>query len=321
MEQTKALSPWERVPRTAAGEGRWAIPSQLQRPPLQRVSSFDSPTMKQEFSLAHLTCLNCSPPELIEVAARTGYDYVSLRPIAVTPNEPKYPLGEDKNLLKRTKAALADTGLELLDIELARILPDVNPKTYVPAFEAAAELGGRHVLSSGWTPDRNYVAERFAEICDLARPFGLTVDFEFVTFAAMGTLADAAAVVGSAGRDNGGICIDTLHFYRSNTQLEELDDLPKSWFRFMQLCDAPKESPATTEGLIFAARSDRKFVGEGGLNLASVINRLPAMPYSLEIPNAKLALTMSPMDVAKKAIDTAKAYLDATRLAPAMTKT
>src|SRR5690349_2567397 len=131
--------------------------------------------MKHEFSLAHLTCLQCSPPDLIEVAARAGYDYVSLRPIAVTPNEPKYPFGEDKALLKRTKTALAETGLRLLDIELARILPDMDPRTYLPAFEAAAELGGKHVLSSGWTPDRNYVSERFGEICDLAKPFGLTV--------------------------------------------------------------------------------------------------------------------------------------------------
>jgi sugar phosphate isomerase/epimerase len=273
--------------------------------------------MKAQFSLAHLTLLNCNPPDLIEVASKAGYDYVSLRPIAVTPNEPKYPFGEDKNLLKQTKSALAATGMRLLDIELARILPDVNLQNYVPAFEAAAELGARHVLSSGWTPDRSYVSEKFAELCDLAKPFGLSVDFEFVTFAAMGTLADAAAVVRAAKRDNGGICIDTLHYFRSNTTLAELDALPKSWFRFMQLCDAPYEAPTTRDGLIFTARADRKFVGEGGLDLASVINHLPPMPYSLEIPNAKLALSMSPIDFAKKAIDTARSYIAALQSAPA----
>ena len=275
--------------------------------------------MKPEFSLAHLTLLGCNPPDLIEVAAQAGYDYVSLRPIAVTPNEPKYPFGDDKNLLRQTKNALAATGLRLLDIELARILPNVNLNAYLPAFEAAAELGAQHILSSGWTSDRNYVADKFGELCDLAQPFGLSVDFEFVTFAAMGTLADAAAVVGAAARPNGGICLDTLHFFRSNTRLSELDELPKSWFRFMQLCDAPKEAPTTTEGLIFAARADRKFVGEGGLDLASVINRLPPMPYSLEIPNAKLALRMSPIEMAKRALETARSYITASHSAPAVT--
>src|SRR5215831_1468832 len=267
--------------------------------------------MKHEFSLAHLTILSCSPPDLIEIASEAGYDYVSLRPIAVTPNEPKYPFGEDQNLLNQTRSALAATGMRLLDIEVARIVPELNVKSYMPALEAAANLGARHVLSSGWMPDRTYVSEKFAELCDLAKPFGLTVDFEFVTFAAMGTLADAVAVVGGAGRENGGVCIDTLHFFRSNTNLVELDSLPKPWFRFMQLCDAPKEPPTTTEGLIFAARADRKFLGEGGLNLPSVIKRLPPMPYSLEIPNAKLALTLSPMEIAKKAIDTARKYINA----------
>src|SRR6516225_10041415 len=121
--------------------------------------------MTPEFSLAHLTLLSCNPPDLIEVAAQAGYDYVSLRPIAVTPNEPKYPFGEDKNLFRQTKNALAGTGLRVLDIELARILPEVDLKTYVPALEAAAELGARHVLSSGWTPDLGYVSEKFAELC------------------------------------------------------------------------------------------------------------------------------------------------------------
>jgi len=274
--------------------------------------------MKYEFSLAHLTILSCSPPDLIEIASEAGYDYVSLRPIAVTPNEPKYPFGEDQNLLRQTRSALAATGMRLLDIEVARIVPELNVKTYMPALEAAATLGARHVLSSAWTPDRNYVSEKFAELCDLAKPFGLTVEFEFVTFAAMGTLADAAAIVRSSGRDNGGICIDTLHFFRSNTQLTELDTLPRSWFRFMQLCDAPVESPTSIDGLIFAARADRKFVGEGALDLAGVIGRLPPMPYSLEIPNSKLARRMSPMDIAKRAIATAREYLDRTWAAPAI---
>ena len=37
--------------------------------------------MKQEFSLAHLTVLGCAPPEMTYIAARAGYDYVSIRPI------------------------------------------------------------------------------------------------------------------------------------------------------------------------------------------------------------------------------------------------
>ena len=37
--------------------------------------------MAQQYSLAHLTVLGCAPPEMTYIAARAGYDYVSLRPI------------------------------------------------------------------------------------------------------------------------------------------------------------------------------------------------------------------------------------------------
>lgn len=267
--------------------------------------------MPREFSLAHLTLLMCAPPDLIEVAARTGFDYVSLRPIAVTPNEPKYPFGEDKALRNAIKKQLSDTGVRLLDIELARILPNVDPKIYLPAFEAAAELGGRHVLSSIWTPDRSYAIERFAELCGLAKPFGLTVSLEYVSFTDVRTLADAVQIVTAAGADNAAICIDTLHFARAGDRPSEIDALPPSLFKFIQLCDAPKEAPATREGEIFAARADRKFCGEGGLPLAEIVNRLPPMPYSLEIPNAALALSMSPIAYAQRCLDTAISYLSA----------
>jgi hypothetical protein len=44
------------------------------------------------FSLAHLTVLGLPPPEMVRVAARTGYRYVGLRLIAVTDTSPGYAL-------------------------------------------------------------------------------------------------------------------------------------------------------------------------------------------------------------------------------------
>ena len=267
--------------------------------------------MAREFSLAHLTLLSLAPPELTEVAARAGYQYVSLRPIAVTPNEPKYPLGSDKELLARTKRKLKDTGLKLLDIELARIADGVDVKSYEPALAAAAELGGRFVLTSGWTPDRSFIIESFGRLCDLAKPYGLTVCFEFVTFAEVATLSEAALIVKLADRPNGAICVDTLHFYRSGCKLDELARLPPSWFPYLQICDGPAQAPADRDGLIFAARADRQFVGEGQLDIAAILNSLPQVPYAIEVPNLALSLSLSPFDFAARALKSANSYLDA----------
>src|SRR5262249_57796228 len=66
--------------------------------------------LKQEYSLAHLTVLGCTPPELIYIAARAGYDYVSIRLISMgLPGEPNYALPDNPQMLKQTKMALAST--------------------------------------------------------------------------------------------------------------------------------------------------------------------------------------------------------------------
>lgn len=266
--------------------------------------------MTKQFSLAHLTVLGCSPPEMTYIAARTGYDFVSFRAIGLgMPNEPQYPLAEDKVLMRQTKAALIETGLKLLDIELARIYDGVDPKIYLPAMEAAAELGGRHVLTSAWTRDRNFVIDCFSELCDMAKPLGLTVDLEFVTWASVSTLEEALDIVRTANRENGGIMIDTLHFDRSRVRLEELDAVPREWFHYAQICDAPKEIPTTQEGLIHTGREERLYVGEGGIDVAAILNRMPEIPYSLELPHAKRVRELGYEEFARRCLQTVKDYL------------
>ena len=172
--------------------------------------------MKMTYSLAYLTVNGCAPPEMTYIAARTGYDYVSLRLIPMgVPGEIPY-LPDDKEMIGKTKAALKETGIKVLDLELARIVEDVDPESYLPAIETAAELGAKHVISSAWTTDRrdrDFVVERYAKICDLAKPFDMTVDLEFPTFSRLTSLQEAADIVGRANRSNGGILIDTLYFH------------------------------------------------------------------------------------------------------------
>ena len=84
--------------------------------------------MEQEFSLAHLTVLGCAPPEMTYIAARAGYDYVSIRPIFMgLPGEPDYALADNPQMLKQTKRALASTGVRVHDIELARVYEGLHP--------------------------------------------------------------------------------------------------------------------------------------------------------------------------------------------------
>ncbi len=269
--------------------------------------------MQYQFSLAHLTLLGCTPPELTYIAARTGYDFVSLRliPMGVSGEAACLPL--EKQMFRQTKAALAETGIKLLDIELARILVDEDPKTYEPAMEAAAELGGRHVISSAWSTDRSdrdFIVERYAEICDLARPFGLTVDLEFPTFSSLTSLQEVVDIVREANRDNSGILIDTLYFHFSGVRLDELAVMPPEWFHFLHISDTVEQIPATREGMIHIAREERLYIGEGCIDFATIFDRLPAIPFSIELPNATRIKELGQEGHARRCLETAKQYLE-----------
>ena len=271
-----------------------------------------TPRKPQQFSLAHLTVLGCAPPEMTYIAARAGYDFVSYRIISMhLPNEPNYGLAENKEMLRQAKTALNGTGLKVHDIELARIQDGVDLKSYVPALETAAELGARQVITSIWTPERNYAIDRLAELCDLGKKVGLTMNLEFVTWANVTNLQEAIAVCRAVKRENCGLLIDTLHFNRSRVRLEELDAVPREWFHFAHVCDAPKEIPSTNEGLIHAGREERLYVGEGGIDVAAIVNRLPEVPYSLEIPNLARVKELGYAEHAWRCLQTAKRYFSA----------
>ena len=268
--------------------------------------------MKHEFSLAHLTALSLSPPRLVEVAARAGYRYVGLRLNRVTPSEPLYALADDRALMSETKARLADSGVAVLDIELARMGPDNDARSYAPILEAGAELGATHVLTQLPDPDRDRAVERFAAMCDLARPLGLGVDLEFVSWTETPDLDTAAKVLRAVNRSNAGILVDTLHFARSGSSLEALRKLPREWFRYAQVCDAPAQAPKTRDEVIHAARFERLFPGEGGLGVREVLACLPAgIPYALEIPRVSLSRLIGAEEYIRLALVAAQKYLDA----------
>lgn len=224
-------------------------------------------------------------------------------------NEPNYALADNREMLRQTRTALAETGLKVHDIELARIADGVDVKSYLPALETAAELGARHVISSVWTGQRSYALDSLAELCDLAWTVGLTVDLEFVTWSNVANLQEAVCVCRAVNRKNCGIMIDTLHFDRSRSRLEELDSVPRGWFHFAHVCDAPKEIPAMRDGLIHSGREARMDPGEGGIDIAAILDRLPEMPYSLEIPNLERVKVLGYPEHARLCLENTRKYL------------
>jgi sugar phosphate isomerase/epimerase len=195
-------------------------------------------------------------------------------------------------------------------VELARIGPGDDPRTYRRLLEVGAELGDRHVITQLPDSNRDRKTEHFAQLCDLARPLGLTIDLEFPSWTETPNLAEATHVLRAANRPNAGMLIDLLHFARSHSSIEELAALPREWFHFAHVCDAPALIPTTVEGLIHTARYERLFPGEGGIDVRRILAALPPdIPYALEIPRASLTAQVGERECARLALAATRDHL------------
>lgn len=244
----------------------------------------------RELSLAHLTVLDATPPELVSAASAAGFTQVGIR-LSATPSVgvPPYDMLGDTPMMRETLARLADTGVSVLDVEFLRFETG-NPVGIPEGFlEAAARLGARHVLVMSAEPEERTL-ERFGELCDRARPYDLHVCLEFAVYTGVRTLADAARVIRRSGRDNVSVLLDALHFSRSGGLPTDIASVDPSLFRYAQLCDAQAVMPREPADLIREARTGRLLPGDGVLPLRELVAALPSsIPLAIEAPVQALA--------------------------------
>jgi sugar phosphate isomerase/epimerase len=265
---------------------------------------------EQIFSLAALTVLELSPPDMVEVAARAGYSHVGLRLEPATPQEHHFPLMADAELRHRTHQRLRDTGIKVLDIEILRLKPETRVQDFLGLLEVGAEFGATELLIAGNDPDEARLGDNFAALCDMAAPLGIHPHLEFMPWTDARDLSQAWRIVESAARPNGGVLIDAFHFDRSGSLLTELAAATAKAphrFRYAQLCDVAGPRPDDMDEILRQARNERRFPGDGDCDLDGLLSALPAgIPLSLETPSRQLLEQgVSAFDRAKRALDKA----------------
>ncbi|OWJ96187.1 xylose isomerase [Pseudomonas sp. A46] len=260
------------------------------------------------FSLAALTVLELSPPEMVEVAARTGYSHVGLRLVPATPEEHHFPLVADAALRRQTLDRLRDTGVKVLDIEILRLKAETRVSDFEAVLEAGAAFGASELLVAGNDADEARLTENFAALCELASRFGIHPSLEFMPWTDARDLTQARRIVENAGHPGGAILVDAFHFNRSGSQLEDLAQVAPARLRYAQLCDVAGPRPDDMEEILRQARNERRFPGEGDCDLTGLLRTLPAnVPLSLEIPTRQL------MEQGVSAEARARTALDKTR--------
>jgi sugar phosphate isomerase/epimerase len=243
-------------------------------------------TMKP-LSLAHLTVLDVGPPRLIGLAAEAGFRAVGIRLCSPMPGGVAYPMRAGSLELRETRRHMQAHDVAISDIEVVRVAADTNVQDYAGAFEAAAELDAHRACINIDDAERARVIDQIGALCDLAAPFGLALDIEFMIWRPVARLEDAVDVVKSTGKSNAFVLIDALHLIRSGGTVAQVATLDPALIGSVQLCDAPLVSPPQS-GIIDEARGNRLLPGDGELPLRELLATLPKdVPLAAEVPLAR----------------------------------
>lgn len=230
--------------------------------------------------------------------------------------------------LSEQRRRINDAGLDVAEVEIiAKWLPDQQPQPDMPSWSSdllmrltpeavlpiAVELGARSVILAdafGVPFDAGHMAEGFGSACDHFRPDGIDVALEFITGTSIATLDQAAKILRLANRPNGGVLLDSWHFFRGGSSLETLRTLPGSAIKSIQISDAPAIAPDDIEHEMTHARL---LPGDGAFDLTGLFDALDAIGCSarvgVEVFSDSLA-TLPASAVAQRCALAARSVLD-----------
>jgi sugar phosphate isomerase/epimerase len=272
--------------------------------------------------VGHLTILDAAPPDLVQLAHETGFEAVGIRIGVASPAEEPWPMALGSSMLADTLARLSDTGVVVQDVEIVVIRPDTRAENSDELFEVGARLGARFLNVMVTDPDVGRAHDTFAALCERARPYGLRPCMEGISYTAVRDLETAYRVLDGTG---GGLIVDPLHIQRSGDDIADLRRIQPSALGYLQLCDGPREVPASLrvpDGLPrgqsagddvrqLESRAGRLLPGEGDIPVADFAAVLPAdLPASVEAPNRQLLSELGPAGFLRRARQAAARVLD-----------
>lgn len=239
------------------------------------------------WSLAHLSLLDATPPQLVAAAAGAGFGNVGLRLWPARPGEAPHPMHEGSAMLAETRARMADLGVQVHDVEVIRLNAGFDAHVFQPMMAVAASLGARYVVVNSDDPDPLRAAGSLAALARLAANHGLMLGVEFMIYTALPDLPAARAMLQRAAQPNVRILVDTLHLMRSGARPSMLVEEPGIARDFVQFSDAPaRPHPALSPSE--EARAHRLLPGEGDLPLMEIAKNAlePGALISVEAPSA-----------------------------------
>ena len=261
---------------------------------------------QRPLSLAHLSLIESAPAQLITLAATAGFGLVDLRLAPATPADRRYGKEDLAGLCRDLPPMLKDNGLRVWDVEIIRLNDRTRSEEYLPLMETAAALGAQRMKLVCDSEDHGRAADIIGRLCDLAVPFGLILDLEYMVFSGVRSWRAAIDLVEAVGRSNLYVLVDALHWMRAGDTAASLRQRP-DLLGYVQLCDGPLKGPPDQQGLIQEARTNRMEPGQGEFPLQALLAVVPPdCVASLEVP---LPPGRAPLDHARHLFEATQSFL------------
>ena len=187
--------------------------------------------------------------------------------------------------MQQIKELLHQNGISVSEVEFLVVDQTFKVNAVLPLLEQAAELEVHRVLAGGDITDWSRMIDTYVELCDVAAPFSIDIELEFMPYRAIPSLPIAVRLIQEANRANTGVLVDAIHLSRSGGSPMDVQNTPSGIIKSTQLCDAPHEIPPTLAAMAQEARSARLPLGCGSLPLHDLLSALPdRTPMSVEVP-------------------------------------
>jgi len=216
------------------------------------------------------------------------------------------------------RAMAADHGVVVSEIESIGMPGAHASEAFAAQLDAvfvAAEVFGAtsfFVIASDGASIDEHVAT-FAWVAEQCARHGMRVGLEFMNIpgvSAVRDLATARQLVERAGHSNGGLCIDTYHYFNGPNDWDDLRAVGSEQVVMIQLSDG--DVPPRSDDYIRETLHHRLPPGEGGFELTQFVEIMREIgttcPWSVEVLNDDLR-RMEPEDVGTRLGDAARATL------------
>jgi sugar phosphate isomerase/epimerase len=245
--------------------------------------------------LEFISTLGMNPVEAVRLTAELGLRRAGMAPSPITDNPHEFApwdFRSDPALVRATKAAAREHGVEIALGEGFLIMPGLNMADFEPAVDIMAELGAPVLNGVCIEQDRARATDEFALFAELAAKRGLVATLEFMPLMWPATLAEALDFVKATGAPNARLLLDAMHVYRSGATTADVAALDPAMIAYVQLCDVPlpASGAAVADDYGEEARHNRLCPGEGDLPLADFVAALPPeVTIGLEVPMLRKA--------------------------------